>query len=117
MKKTKYYINDDELYYELILSIGKGILTDKAAKMFYLIGQNVIRKKKYWKNKIDIEDCFQSGLEMCLVSWKLFNSKKYNKALPYITELFKRGSAKGFNQCNDRRMINNFEYFEDGELI
>jgi len=84
--------------------------------MFYLIGENTIRKMKYYNNDLK-EDCFQSGLEMCLVAWKHFNSKKYNRSLPYITELFKRGCAKGFNKSYDKRMCYTLDSYVTNESI
>lgn len=112
MKRGVNYINDDDLVYEIILSQGKGFLTNRAIEMIYLIAINIIRRKQYY-NKIDAEDCMQSGIEIALKNWHNFNYKKYNKALPYFTEVVKRGMALAFNQLHDTRMSNNFDYVND----
>lgn len=94
------YIDDTELYYEVILSQGRGVLTSKAERMFVLIAKNVIRKKMaYFKNTMDYEDCLQEGIFQMLLKWEKFNGKKYSKALPYFTEVFKRGMTLGYNRA------------------
>jgi len=98
--RSNYYIDDDELYYEIILSKGKGFLTPKALAMFMLVGENFMLKKKhsYWLDSSMKEDCHQQGMMQLLLNWRGFNEKKYDKALPWVTEVFKRGMTHGFNQ-------------------
>ena len=69
------YIDDDELVYEIILSKGKGFLTDKAAMMMILIAKNLSRRFHYY-NKIESieEDCHQSGLVGMLLFFIIYNS-------------------------------------------
>lgn len=106
MKKNKKYLNDVDLYYEIVLSKGKGMLTKKAIDMFILIGQKMRYCFFYdYTDTID-QDCFQAGIEMMLLSWNKFDHIKYNKALPYFTELFKRGSAKGYNELTKKHNNN-----------
>lgn len=102
------YIDDSELFYELVLSKGKGFLTKNAENMFILIANNTIRKKeKTYKNPDDKNDCIQHGLMHMLSNWQNFNEKRYNSALPYITEIFKRGIADGLKTLyNNRRGCN-----------
>lgn len=102
MKKNKKYLNDTDLFYEIVLSKGKGLLTEKAVDMFILIGKKMRGCFHYDLNDTIDQDCFQAGIEMMLVGWDKFDHIKYNKALPYFTELFKRGSAKGLNEITKK---------------
>lgn len=97
MRKTEYYINDNELYYEIRLSQGKGYLTARATAFFILIADNFIRRKRYMNDDLR-NDCYQTAIEHMLKNYMNFNYKKYNKALPYMTEICKRGLAMGFNE-------------------
>ena len=90
------YLDDDRLYYEIVLSKGKGKLTRKAEKMLILIGTKTITKKeRSYKSQDDRNDCLQQGLFMMFQNWKNFNEKRYKNALPYFTEIFKRAMAQG----------------------
>lgn len=98
------YLNDDDLFYEIVLSKGKGILTKKAEKMLVLIGENMIRKKKNNYNTTDDKnDCLQTGLLYMFQKWYNFNEKKYRQALPYFSEVFKRGMAAGYNEIIQKK--------------
>lgn len=98
------YLNDSELYYEIVISKGRGKLTRKAEKMLILIANNTIRKKQStYRTVEDMEDCLQQGLMRLFENWKGFNDKKYSLALPYFTEVFKRGIADGFNLLNNKK--------------
>ena len=101
------YLEDRELYYELILSKGKGQLTPKAQEMLILIAKNTVRKKERNYNSVDDKnDCIQQGLLHMFQNWKNFNYKKYDNALPYFTEIFKRGIADGMNLLNNKKSYN-----------
>ena len=90
------YLNDTDLKYEIILSKGRGIVSDKLYNMMILISQNQIYKKDYNNHQL-LKECRANGLFMMI--WKVFNfnSKKFDKALPYLSEVFKRGSADAYN--------------------
>jgi len=93
------YLEDNELYYEIVLSKGKGKLTKKAENMLILIGNNIIRKKeKYYRNPDDKNDCLHQGFLMMFQNWKNFNEKRYKNALPYFSEIFKRAMAGGLKE-------------------
>lgn len=92
------YLNDRDLYYEIILSKGRGKLTKKAENMFILIANNTIRKKQSkYQSVDDLNDCLQQGILRLFENWKGFSEKRYSNCLPYYTEIFKRGIADGFN--------------------
>jgi len=98
------YLNDRELYYEIVVSKGKGKLTKKAEVMFILIANNTIRKKQSkYKNSDDMDDCLQQGILRLFENWKGFNERKYTSALPYFTEIFKRGIADGYNVLYNKK--------------
>jgi hypothetical protein len=99
-----HYLNDRELYYEIILSKGKGYLTDKGAYYFQLIAKNTIkRKSKDYKDSDDMYDCMQTGLLRMFEEWRGFDEKKFKHALPYFTEIFKRGTAAGYNEIYNKK--------------
>lgn len=98
------YLDDNELFYEIVLSKGRGFLTKKAERMFVLIGENMIRKKNnMYKTQDDRNDCLQTGLLFMFEKWMNFNEKKYKLALPYFSEIFKRGMAQGYNDLTNKK--------------
>lgn len=104
--EPKHYINDDRLWYEIRLSQGKGFLTPDATIMLIKIGKNLHRKFSYFDFGDTIgQDCYQSGIYFMLKNWQNFNCKKYHKALPYFTEVYKRGAAWGFNEVTKLKKI------------
>lgn len=93
------YLEDYKLYYEIVLSKGKGKLTKNAEKMLILIGNNIIRKKeKRYRRTEDRDDCLNQGLLMMFQNWQNFNEKRYKNALPYFSEIFKRAMAGGLKE-------------------
>lgn len=98
------YLEDNELFYEIVLSKGLGYLTKKAERMFILIGENMIRcKNNMYKTQDARNDCLQTGLLYMFEKWRGFNEKKYRLALPYFTEIFKRGMAQGYNDLINKK--------------
>jgi len=101
------YLDDRELYYQMVVSKGKGKLTPRAEQLLILIAKNTIRKKERNYNTIDDRnDCIQQGLLHMFQNWKNFNHKKYESAFPYFTEIFKRGLADGINLINNKKSYN-----------
>ena len=99
------YLDDDELYYEVVLSKGKGFLTKKAENMLVLIGNNMIRRKNTnYKTEDDKMDCLQAGFLSMFQKWSNFNEKKYRLALPFFSEVFKRGMAQGYNELTNKKV-------------
>ncbi len=91
------YLNNKELFIEIIISKAQGRLTRNAEKMLELLAKKTIKKMRYWSND-DKLDCYQSGLLDMYQNWYNFNEDKSVNAFAYFTEIFKRGLAKGFNQ-------------------
>lgn len=120
--KKNNYLNDTDLLYEIILSKGKGFLTKKAINYLIILGNHVFLTKlhKYYYNEDDAKDCCQNGMLHMLRNWDNFNEKKYDKAIPFYTEVFKRGMCSSFNQLNyinDRGRLNmiSLDYLLDND--
>lgn len=96
------YLNNKELYVEIIVSKAQGRLTRKAEQMLTLLAKETIKKKKYWSLN-DKQDCWQSGLLDIFQNWYNFNEDKSTNSFAYFTEIFKRGTAKGFNEIYKKK--------------
>ena len=100
----KGYLDEDDFYYQIVLSKGKGLLTKKAEIMIKLIGDNtIIKLKSRYKSEDDLNDCCQSGLLHMYINWYSFNEKRFKVAMPYFTEVFKRGAAEGYNKILNKK--------------
>ena len=97
MMKKKIYLNNKQLYKEIVISKAMGKLTKDAQNMLILLAKNVI-KKFYYYNPDDKFDCYQQGLLMMFRHWYSFDEIKSQNAFAYYTEVFKRGVAAGYNQ-------------------
>ena len=96
------YLNNRDLFVELIVSKAQGKLTKKAERMLELLAKETIKKMRYWSND-DKMDCYQSGLLDMFQNWYNFNEEKSVNAFAYFTEVFKRGIAKGFNEIHKKK--------------
>jgi len=105
VKELQYkemYLNNRELYIELVVSKAQGRLTRNAQKMLELLAKKTIKKMRYWSND-DKLDCYQSGLLYVFQNWYNFNEEKSVNAFAYFTEIFKRGIAKGYNDLYKKK--------------
>ena len=96
------YLQNKDLYVEIVISKGMGKLTNKSKIMLELLARKTNQKMRYWNNN-DKLDCFQSGLLDMFANWYNFNEEKSNNTFAYFTEIFKRGSAKGFNLLHSKK--------------
>jgi len=96
--RTKNYLNNKDLYAEIVKSKEQGKLTREAEKMLILLAERTIRRMKYVDDQ-DREDCLQFALLDLLKYWKNFNPD-YPNAFAYFTEIAKRGYAKGWNKIH-----------------
>ena len=97
------YLNNKDLYVEIIVSKAQGKLTRNAEKMLELLAKKTIKKMRYWSND-DKLDCYQSGLLDMFQNWYNFNEDKSVNAFAYFTEVFKRGIAKGYNELYKKKL-------------
>jgi len=96
------YLQNKELYIEIVVSKAQGKLSNNAKKMLILLALNTIKKFKYI-NIDDKMDCYQTGLLDMLSNWYNFNEEKFDNAFAYFTEVFKRGAAKSRNQIYSKK--------------
>ena len=103
------YLSDRELYYEIVISKDKGKLTKNAERMLILIANRMIKKlEKRYRSREDRDDCLQQGLLHLfnINNWMNFNENKYTQALPYFSEICKRGFSDAFNIIHSRKTYN-----------
>ena len=100
--ENRQYLNNKELYIEIIISKARGRLTRNAERMLELLAKKTIKKMRYWSND-DRLDCYQSGLLDMFQNWYNFNEEKSINAFAYFTEIFKRGLAKGWNDLYKKK--------------
>jgi hypothetical protein len=98
MARKKNYLNNKDLYDEMVLSLDQDKLTSNAEKMLILLAERAINKMKY-VNEDDRLDCLQFAILDLLKYWRNFNPK-YPNAFAYFTEIAKRGYAKGWNKIH-----------------
>ena len=118
---SKQYLNNKDLYKEIIISKEMGKLTKEGERMLYLLGKNIIRKFSY-TNPDDRMDCYQEGMLQLYKNWMLFDEFKSNNPFAYYTEVFKRGVAQSFNrnyikksgEYMSSRIISIHNFYEDG---
>lgn len=98
------YLHNRDLYIEIVVSKAQGKLTREAKEMIEILGRRTIRKvaRRYYSNE-DKQDCYQSGLLDMYSNWYSFNEEKSDNAFAYFTEIFKRGTAKGFNELYKKK--------------
>ena len=98
MPRKKNYLNNKDLYNQIVQSLEDDKLTKDAEKMLILISERAIRKLVYL-NEDDKNDCQQFAVLDLLKYWRNFNPK-YTNAFAYFTEIAKRGYAKGWNKIH-----------------
>jgi hypothetical protein len=115
----KKYITAKDLDYQMIVSKAQGRLTREAERMIILLGKNVV-KKFYYADPDDKLDCLQSAYLDIFANWYSFDENK-GQAFSWITEVVKRGLAKGWNQQHKPKgdenavIISLTGYTSDGE--
>lgn len=93
----EHYVNNKDLYYEIIVSKATGRLTRKAQNMLIKIADGVITKFRY-NNPDDKHDCYGYGIEMMLTNFLGFNEEVTRNPFAYFTEICKRGITFQFNK-------------------
>ena len=100
-RKSKNYLNNRDLYDQMVLSKEQNILTKEAEKMLMLLAERAINRMRY-VSEDDRKDCLQFALLDLLKYWRNFNPK-YPNAFAYFTEIAKRGYAKGWNKIHPKK--------------
>jgi hypothetical protein len=91
------YLNNKDLYIEIVYSKAMGSLTNDAKIMLELLSKKCVKKMRY-NNSDDKNDCYQTGVLDMFSNWHNFNEEKSENAFAYFTEVFKRGLARGYNE-------------------
>ena len=100
-KKRKEYLNNKDLYDEIVKSKDLGTLTPTAERMLVLLAERAITKMKYLSID-DKNDCLSFAVLDLLKYWRSFNPK-YKNAFAYFTEIAKKGYAKGWNKLYPKK--------------
>lgn len=104
MPRKKNYLNNRDLYDQIVLSKEADKLTPDAEKMLILLAERAINRLVYL-NSDDKNDCLQFAILDLLKYWRNFNPK-YTNAFAYFTEIAKRGYAKGWNKLHPQKYKN-----------
>lgn len=115
MSDNKNYLNAKDLYMEIIVSKAQGRLTREAVKMLNVLGDRISRRF-YYSSPCDRKDCYQNGMLKIYENWYNFDPNKTTNAFAYFTEVFKRGTAFGWNTItkNNDMTIRMDRMYEDG---
>jgi len=85
----KNYVNDRELTYEIVVSKGKGKITNRLNEMLYLILKRYIPSIAHNNNIFEVNDLINYTYIILNKNILKFNELKYEKSLPFITQLIK----------------------------
>lgn len=107
---AKNYLNSVDFTYEILISQGRGKLTDKSYRMLLLLSEKMINKFDYRGDNDLKYDCKMTGLMQMLLNWEQFNGEKYSDAFPFFSEICKRGIARGL-KVNTETVKNSSSYF------
>jgi len=107
---SKHYLNNKDLYIEIIVSKAQGKLTKKAENMLILLAKNVIIKFHYYDSR-DRQDCLATAYEHLFKRWYSFNELKTTNAFAFYTEVVKRVLEQGFKDIY-KQEYKTGEYFD-----
>jgi|TARA_B100000767_G_scaffold66379_1_gene62766 hypothetical protein len=100
-RKSRNYLNNRDLFDQMVLSKDQDKLTKDAEKMLILLAEKAINRMRY-VSEDDRNDCLQFAILDLLKYWRNFNPK-YPNAFAYFTEIAKRGYAKGWNKIHPQK--------------
>ena len=95
-RKPKNYLNNKDLYNEIVQSKEDGKLTRTATKMLILLSERAQLKLKY-ANPQDKEDCLAFAQLDLMKYWDRFKPEKTKNAFAYYTSICINGYAKGWH--------------------
>jgi len=96
-KYCVFYVDNDELLRELIISKENNELTKRAIEIFLLMVDRISRTQSY-KYEEDREDCMAFAIENICMQWKMFDSNKSDEVFAYFTSLIMNGLKQGWNK-------------------
>ena len=95
--KSKNYIINNELTYEIILSKGKGSPTEKLKIMLYDMCLNINKKFYYYNDDMRYDIMMNSYINV-MGSYYSFDEIKFKNSFAYITEIIKRSHTNNFHK-------------------
>lgn len=98
-RKPKNYLNNKDLYDEIVQSKKDGKLTRKALKMLILLSERAQLKLKY-ADPQDKEDCLAFAQLDLMKYWDRFKPEKTKNAFAYYTSICINGYAKGWHKLH-----------------
>jgi len=102
MGRKRQYLNNADLYAEIVKSKEQDELTPKALEFLMLLAEKV-SKKLYYQSKEDEEDCIATAKMDLWQYWRSFDPTKGTNAFAYYTEIAKRGLAKGWKKLHPEK--------------
>lgn len=109
-------IDDDDLRYQIILSQGKGFLSENGKLLIVQLCEKTMEMLyKTFYNKWDREDAHGQGIYKSLSSWDKCDLRYGRKANPYFIEVYKRGVnwSRGMNKKETQYNISLDTIFND----
>ena len=101
MKRVKY-LNNRDLYDQIVLSKEQDELTRTAVKMLTMLAERAQRKLKY-ANPQDQEDCLSFAILDLMKYWRSFKPEKTTNAFSYFTSMCMNGYAKGWHKLHPKK--------------
>ena len=83
-KNTNYYINNKELYDEILKSQELGYMTDELGKMIMLVAERVSNHKNFVRYPYK-EDLVNEGILHCCKAWHKFDPERSDNPLAFLT--------------------------------
>jgi hypothetical protein len=105
MKRKKNYLNNKDLFNEVVKSLRQNKPTEKLEKMLILLVDR-INKKFYYANKQDSEDCKQYAYYTIFLQWNKFNPRIGNNVFAYYSEIIKRAHAQQWSMLYKQKGLN-----------
>jgi hypothetical protein len=91
------YVDNQQFYEQICLSLAQQHLTPAAEKTIILIANRLITKFNY-HNLADKHDCLQEGLLEAFTNWHKFKPDRTTNAFAFFTQLLKNGMMRGHNK-------------------
>ncbi len=95
--KQKNYLNNIDLFKEIVYCKEAGKLSPRLSDMFYVLVKNVVLKKRH-KDNDDRLDMIQHCMLRLLTNWHNFDENRYDNPFTYLTEIVKRAMAELWNK-------------------
>jgi DNA-directed RNA polymerase specialized sigma subunit len=103
-KRKTNYLNNKDLYLEVILSKETGIMTDKLARMLQMLTAKYAKRWNF-ANYTYNDDMQAYAVYMLVKTWQCFDPSKSDNPFGYYTQAIKRSFFQFLNKEKDQRNI------------